>query len=144
MVNGHAMYYWLLIMGCIDILLVISGCPSSNIDIITLDRYSWLNYQLPIVINIFLSGVVHFLTNLLCPVRFCYHHSSFCFHLIKKCEIENERHVFSYRFCPFSPLVCKRKQGMCMGKKTSSSGVYAGVSIGGLCDIQTLSKDGLS
>jgi hypothetical protein len=45
MVNGHAMYYWLLIMGCIDILLVISGCPSSNIDIITLDPFLLSSFQ---------------------------------------------------------------------------------------------------
>jgi hypothetical protein len=47
-------------MGCIDILLVISGCPSSNIDIITMDRYFRFNYRLLTVTDVFLSGLVCF------------------------------------------------------------------------------------
>jgi hypothetical protein len=49
-----------MIMGCIDILLVTSGFSSSNIDVITLDRYSQLNYWLPTVTDILISELVHF------------------------------------------------------------------------------------
>jgi hypothetical protein len=54
-----------MIICCIDMLIVnTSGCPSNNIDIIMLSRYSQLNYRLPTVIDIFSSGLVHFrLTN---------------------------------------------------------------------------------
>jgi hypothetical protein len=37
-----------------------SGCPSSNIDVIILGRCSRHNYWLPTVTDIFLFGLVHF------------------------------------------------------------------------------------
>jgi hypothetical protein len=94
-----------MIMGCIDILLVTSGFSSSNIDVITLDRYSQLNYWLPTVTDILISELVHFQLTDYVPSIFITIISVFVFIRLKKGESKNWRGVFrtiSVRFYPYS------------------------------------------
>jgi hypothetical protein len=86
-----------MIMGCIDILLVTSGFSSSNIDVITLDRYSQLNYRLPTVTDIFISELVRFQLTDYVPTIFVTIISVFVFIRLKNVKVKI-REVF---FRPF-------------------------------------------